>query len=127
MARKEQRTRGQFGEWFKRALWRAELTQAEFARRGEFTPGQVSFWARGERLPEPASIQRLAAVLGMDVDEVLSHAGHRPPGYDEPDEAIRAVIGIMHRLPDSDRAEVELCARFRLERYQRQLRLGEQG
>ena len=112
-----------FGRWLKQELWRAELSQAEFARRTGATPSMVSFWVRGERTPLPENIQRIAAELGLDVDEVLAKAGHRPADYDQPDETTRAVMGIMHRLPDDERAEVEAFARYRLERWHRQQRL----
>ena len=116
--------RKSFGRWLKDQLWRAELTQAEFARRTGATPSQVSFWVRGERTPEPASCEQIAKVLGRDVDEVLARAGHRPADLDETDEETRAVLGIMRRLPAAERREVEAFARFRLERYQRRQRLG---
>lgn len=54
-------------------------------------------WLNGTRLPDPASVDRIADVLGLDVDLVLTLAGHRP--------ATEALA------PDDPR--IELCAKVR--------------
>lgn len=67
-----------FGAWLESQLQRREWNQSEFARRIDVRPGVVSHWVRNERVPSPASIEKIADVLFVDVDEVLAIAGHRP-------------------------------------------------
>jgi transcriptional regulator with XRE-family HTH domain len=67
-----------FGAWLDAQLQRREWNQSEFARRIDVRPGVVSHWIRGERVPEPRSIDKIADVLFVDVDELLTIAGHRP-------------------------------------------------
>jgi transcriptional regulator with XRE-family HTH domain len=43
------------------------------------TPSVISRWVRAEAVPTPESCRRLAEVLGVPVDRLLSLAGHRPP------------------------------------------------
>lgn len=77
----------QFPAWFRDQLKRREWTYADFARKSGVGPSMVSFWARGERVPSPQSCDIIADVLLVDVDEVLSLAGHRPPiASDDPPE-----------------------------------------
>lgn len=83
--------------------------------------GVVGYWTRGERVPSPASADRLADVLGVDRDLVLALAGHRSPtealdpDSDEArliamiraikwdDERIGAIEGILSSYRDTDR------------------------
>lgn len=69
---------GQFREWFQSQLARREWTQRDFSRRSGISPSTVSEWHRGTRVPDPASIDRIADVFGLPVDDVLTLAGHRP-------------------------------------------------
>jgi transcriptional regulator with XRE-family HTH domain len=64
-----------------RRAWR----QADFARAAGVDVSMVSRWLRGRR-PETASLERIAAALGVDVDALLTMAGHRPrsPHDDDP-------------------------------------------
>lgn len=68
-----------FAAWLERQLARREWTLADFARRLGIAPSIPSRWlsVRGRR-PSPASCDLIADAFGMDVDEVLTLAGHRP-------------------------------------------------
>lgn len=67
-----------FGRWLARQLEQRELSAAEFARRIGSSPGVVSHWIRGARVPSPTSLVKIADVLDVDVDRLLVIAGHRP-------------------------------------------------
>lgn len=70
--------RPEFSAWLSHQLKQKGLSQSEFARRVKTSTGSVSMWVNGQRVPDPASCDRIADVLFVDVDEVLAIAGHRP-------------------------------------------------
>lgn len=88
--------RGQtFATWLQRHLLRREWTQADFARRLNVSPQVVSKWILAQRIPDPASCDRIADVLGVDLDLVLWQAGHRPNVERiDPDDP-RTVLGAL--------------------------------
>ncbi len=69
-----------FGEWLGLQLDRREWSGADLARRLGVANGNVSRWLRDERKPSSATVDRIADVLGIDVDIALTYAGHRPSG-----------------------------------------------
>lgn len=71
-------TNKEFGEWLLGRLRRREWNLSDLARAMDRSPSMVSRWSRGERLPDPRSCDLLADALGLDRDEVLARAGHRP-------------------------------------------------
>ena len=72
-------------DWMRQEMTRRAWRQADFARAAGVDVSMVSRWLRGRR-PEPASLERIAAALGVDVDALLTMAGHRPrsPHDDDP-------------------------------------------
>jgi transcriptional regulator with XRE-family HTH domain len=78
-----------FGLWVREELRRREWRQADFARAAGIDVSMVSRWLHGRR-PDPASLERVAAALGVDLDLLLTLAGHRPPAPrdDEPRTAM---------------------------------------
>lgn len=64
--------------WLRRQLLRRDWTQADLARKSGLSQGRISDWLAGKRRPNPDSCDKLADVFGVDVDTVLSLAGHRP-------------------------------------------------
>ena len=74
-----------FMVWMRQEMTRREWRQADFARAAAVDVSMVSRWLRGRR-PEPASLERVAATLGVDVDTLLALAGYRPrsPRDDDP-------------------------------------------
>lgn len=93
-----------FGEWLRGKLASRDWSGADFARAiqaagGRATPGDVSRWLRDQRTPNPDSCYKIADVLHLPVDEVLTRAGHRPPDYDvDPDSPPERFRAMMRRI-----------------------------
>lgn len=88
-----------FGRWLQYQLDRRGWTQAEFARVGKFRTSTISNWVRGERIPDPASCDLIADVLGLDIDVVLAAAGHRPNIEDVDVNSVEAeMVGLVRRI-----------------------------
>ncbi len=61
--------------------------------------GTISRWLRGERQPSTRSCDLIADVFGVDVDLVLTLAGHRPqPGVAQPDDPRTELIAMLNRV-----------------------------
>lgn len=88
-----------FAKWLRQQLARREWKQADFARRSGFNTGRVSYWMTGKDVPSPESCDRIADILGVDVDTVLTLAGHRPH-IDEPapDDQAAMLCAKVHRI-----------------------------
>lgn len=88
-----------FGHWLQRQLDRRGWRQAELARRIPISSGAVSHWIRNERIPDPESCDRIADVLGVDVDLVLTLAGHRPATEPiDPDDPVTELVSMIRRV-----------------------------
>lgn len=81
-----------FGAWLQWQLDRREWTQSDFARKAGVSTGLVSNWIGGARRPTPASVDKIADALMLDVDEVLTRAGHRPALPTDAIDALHARI-----------------------------------
>lgn len=89
----------QFGQWLASRMQAREWNNSDLARRLGTAPSVVSRWVRGDRVPDPASCDRIADVLGVDVDLVLTLAGHRPAVEPlAPDDERRELLGYLKRL-----------------------------
>ena len=66
-----------YKEWMLAEMRRREWRQADFARAAGVDVSMVSRWLNGRR-PDPASLERVAVALGVDLDGLLTLAGHRP-------------------------------------------------
>ena len=55
-----------FGDNLKRERERRRITQIQFAEMLGVKQAQISSWEKGRRLPEPPSIQRIAAALSRE-------------------------------------------------------------
>lgn len=56
-------------------------------------------WTSGKRIPAPTSIDRIADLLGADIDAVLAIAGHRPPDIDiDPDSPGEQIAALARRI-----------------------------
>src|SRR5918998_2646226 len=88
-----------FATWVRGQLRRRGWNAAELARRLPAPSGTVSRWLSGERQPSPRSCDLLADVLGVDLDLVLTLAGHRPgPEATAPDDQRAAIIALLERI-----------------------------
>lgn len=85
-----------FGSWLQRQLDRREWNQADFAKKAGVGSGRVSDWIRDVRLPSVESCDKIADALGVDLDEVLTLAGHRHNHLDNPEQA--ALISLLRRV-----------------------------
>ncbi len=74
-----------YSAWMRDEMRRRAWRQADFARAVEIDVSMVSRWLQGRR-PDPASLERVAGALGVDLDALLTLAGHRPrtPRDDDP-------------------------------------------
>ena len=91
-------TRESFGQWLNAQLKRRDWNQAEFARQTGSAPSRVNDWIRDVRMPSPASCERIADALRIDVDEVLArvYVGHRLNHVDDAETA--AMIVKLRRI-----------------------------
>ncbi len=106
-----------FGTWLKRQLMRQEgMNQSDLARKVGTSPGLVSDWLRDVRIPSPESCDKIADALGLDIDEVLVRAGHRPPLVHDDNPLLRELSAVVRQLPPHEREEVLAYARYRRER-----------
>lgn len=105
--------------WLRRQLQRREMRQADLARRVGTSPGTVSSWVNGQRVPDPASCDRIADALGVDVDEVLMLAGHRPRIEEEESQEVRDLAALMRGMPAHVRRQVVEFAEWHRERLRR--------
>jgi len=89
----------QFSAWVRQQLRRRQWNDAELARQLDMPSGTVSRWMRGERQPSTRSCDLIADVFGVDVDLVLTLAGHRPqPGVAQPDDPRTELIAMLNRV-----------------------------
>jgi transcriptional regulator with XRE-family HTH domain len=85
--------------WLRGQLRRRGWNAAELARRLHVPSGTISRWMTGERQPSSRSCDLLADVLGVDLDLVLTLAGHRPgPETSAPDDQRAAIIALLERI-----------------------------
>lgn len=89
----------EFGRWLQHQLDRRGWKQADLARKMPATTGTISHWITGKRIPDPASCDLIADVLGIDIDVVLGVAGHRPNVQAlDPDSVEAELSGLVHRI-----------------------------
>jgi len=67
--------RRMFATWLQARLRERHMTQAELARQLNVQPATVNRWLREHRQPDPRSVEELALVFGLPVDEVMVIAG----------------------------------------------------
>lgn len=94
-----------FPAWLARQLGTKQWTAADFARESGFSPGMVSNWLRGRRVPSPESIDRIADVLNADVAMVMQLAGHLPAVEPiDPDSPAERLVAKIRRVKPSPEA-----------------------
>lgn len=77
-------------------------------------------WVSGDRTPSPQSVDRIADVLGMDVDHVLTIAGHRPAIFEaDPDSPEARLVPLIRQVDWTSRPgrleEIEAEYRFMID------------
>ncbi len=104
--------------WLREQLARREWRPADLSRKMDVPHGTISRWLSAALTPSSEMCARLANTFGVDPDEVLTLAGHRPAVHQEDDPTIRETVALMRQLPPAQREEVVAYARFRRDRVQ---------
>lgn len=96
--------------------WRAmDLARRVQPDNPQSMASSISKWSRGLRQPDPASLERLAFVLGADPDYVLALGGHRRVSTAAPvterERRTADLAAMIRDLPPSDLAPVEVLVR----------------
>lgn len=100
-----------FGTWLADQIAQRGWNQPEFARRADVKPATVYRWVVGERAPTPTSVKKVAEVLGRDLDEVLTIAGHRSyVPKDETEQVIDELRPLLDQMNPSERGVVVAVA-----------------
>jgi len=86
-----------YREWMLEEMGRREWRQADFARAAGIDVSMVSRWLQGRR-PDPASLERVAAALGVDLDALLTLAGHRPRSARGDDRRVAALVAKVRHV-----------------------------
>lgn len=86
-----------YKEWVQEEMRRREWRQADFARAVGVDVSMVSRWLRGRR-PDPGSLERVATALGVDLDALLTLAGHRPPSPRDDDPRVAALVAKVRQV-----------------------------
>jgi len=76
---------------------RREWRQADFARVTGVDVSMVSRWLQGRR-PDPASLERVASALGVDLDALLTLAGHRPRSPRDDDPWVASLVAKVRQV-----------------------------
>jgi transcriptional regulator with XRE-family HTH domain len=86
-----------FVTWVREELERRGWRQADFARAAGVDVSLVSRWLRGRR-PDPVSLERVAVSLGVDLDLLLTLAGHRPPAPRDADPRVATLVAKVRQI-----------------------------
>jgi transcriptional regulator with XRE-family HTH domain len=86
-----------YKEWLREEMRRREWRQADFARVVGVDVSMVSRWLQGRR-PDPASLERVAAGLGVDLDALLTLAGHRPRSARDDDPQVATLVAKVRQI-----------------------------
>lgn len=86
-----------YKEWVREELGRRGWRQADFARAVSVDVSMVSRWLHGRR-PDPASLERVAAALGVDLDALLTLAGHRPRSARDDDPRVATLAAKVRQI-----------------------------
>jgi transcriptional regulator with XRE-family HTH domain len=76
---------------------RREWRQADFARAAGVDVSMVSRWLQGRR-PDPATLERVASALGVDLDTLLTLAGHRPRSPRDDDPRMASLVAKVRQV-----------------------------
>ena len=86
-----------YREWMLEEMRRREWRQADFARAAGIDVSMVSRWLHGRR-PDPASLERVATALGVDLDALFTLAGHRPRTPRDDDPRVAALVAKVRQV-----------------------------
>ena len=86
-----------YSAWMLEEMRRREWRQADFARAAGIDVSMVSRWLQGRR-PDPASLERVASALGVDLDALLTLAGYRPRSPRDDDPRVASLVAKVRQV-----------------------------
>jgi transcriptional regulator with XRE-family HTH domain len=109
-----------FGDWLKEELDARNIKPVELARRADIDPGAVTRILRGERKPNPETLQAIADALKLNYEVIFRAAvGKSVPLTASNNPAIEEILDLARQLPENDVADLIDLARGKLKRYER--------
>ena len=107
-----------FASWILGLLLERQWSQADLARNSRISPAQISRILSGERKPGVESCLRLSRAFNLTIDLVCQKAGliEEVVSLDHQSDELLRLFG---RLPESDRIEILMIARYRDERLKK--------
>ena len=89
----------EFGRWLRTQMDRREWGVTRMARELDVSHGLVSQWLKGERNPSPASLENISDRLYVDLDMLLTLAGHRDPDLEvDPDSPEAELLPLIRKI-----------------------------
>lgn len=96
-----------FAGWLDKQRLRHRWTQAEMARQIGTSPGRVSEWLSGKRLPSKKNVERIADILGYPARDVAVYAGLIPDEEElDPLSDKVELLGKLQRVSLADETRV---------------------
>jgi transcriptional regulator with XRE-family HTH domain len=98
--------------WFRNRLADRQISQRGLAKKLGLDPAAVSLMFRGKRRMQMHEAADVARLLGVSLDEVLAHAGIRPPRMEELNDLSVPLVyfmdgqGEMHSMEPGERIEI---------------------
>jgi len=93
-----------FGESLERLRKERGLTQSQLAVKLDINQSLVAKWESGKVQPRSATLERLALVLGVEAEELLSgQFGKVSASLRNVDPKLMELMGQVHRLAVADR------------------------
>ncbi len=105
-----------FGDYLARQLAMRGMNRSQAGTRLGVTRSMVSQWVNNHRVPKPENVERLAALLGVDNDELLVRAGHRRRVDTDMHPARSELLEMARQLPLEEAETAIDFMRWRLER-----------
>lgn len=68
----------EFGDWLDARLEDVEMSQSKLAKVSGVSEGQLSRYRKGQTIPDPATLRKLAPHLRAKFEEMMVLAGHSP-------------------------------------------------
>ena len=100
--------------WFQNLIADRRLSQRRLAKQLGLDPAAVSLMFRGKRRMQMNEAADVARLLGVSMDEVLAHAGIRPPRTESEFSELTIPLvywmdgnGEMHALDPGERIEIK--------------------
>lgn len=107
-------TGSEFGVYLKQRMSELDTNAYQVAKATGLQPGTISHWVNGRRLPSPESCAILAEALALDVDDLLTRAGHRPRFRTDENPARAEIHKMVDQLPEDEIELMRSLIRWRL-------------